>query len=122
MLQSGRRLLALHLSLATAACASTPRRVELNPTSPVPPRQEVEVWRGRDARTLHGVALSDSLLSGVPLHRAPACDSCRITIPLAEVDSLRYVSTERNWMILAAIPFVMIGVLAGAWAIAGGND
>ena len=81
------------------------------------PRQEVEVWHGSKAITLHGVRVRSDSLSGVPLWRPPDCDSCRVGMPLRGVDSLRTVSTERSWMILASVPFVALGVVAATFAL-----
>ncbi|MFL5530360.1 MAG: hypothetical protein ACJ8BC_00045 [Gemmatimonadales bacterium] len=73
------------------------------------PRQEVEIWRGSQATTLHGVQVRSDSLTGVPLWRPPDCDSCRVVMPLGDIDSLRTVSTERSWMLLAGVPFVALG-------------
>ena len=60
-------------------CACAPQRVVL-PTAPASfkPRQELQVWQGREAVTLHGVRITGDSLSGVPVWKPPDCDSCRV--------------------------------------------
>jgi hypothetical protein len=64
------------------------------------------------------IALSDSV-SGVPLARDSysssnrelyTCKSCRVTIPLAEVDSMRFGSRNVTGAVLATV--VVIGIAA----------
>ena len=105
-----------------SACVPPPRHV------PIPaenggfkPRQEVEIWRGSKATTLHGVQVRNDSLSGVPLWRPPECDSCRIVMPVRGIDSLRTVNTERSWIIVASLPFVALGMVAAAWALNDGD-
>jgi hypothetical protein len=38
---------------------------------------------------LHAVRLTNDSLSGVPYVKRPDCDSCRVSLPRAAVDSLR---------------------------------
>jgi hypothetical protein len=112
----------LTLAVMLSACAPAPQQV------PIPaenggfkPRQEVEIWRGSKATTLHRVQVRSDSLMGVPLWRPPECDSCRVVMPLREIDSLRTVSTERSWMLLASVPFVALGVVAATWALTEGD-
>jgi len=103
------------------ACAG-PRQVPI-PVQPsaFKPRQEIEIWRDRKSVTLHGVRIAADSLSGVPLWRPPECDSCRTSMPLQEIDSLRVVHTERSWIFLASLPFMALGVVAATWALADGD-
>jgi hypothetical protein len=114
-----------HLGLIeafAAACAPSPQQMPIPAESTdLKPRQEVEVWHGSKAITLHGVRVRSDSLSGVPLWRPPDCDSCRVGMPLRGVDSLRTVSTERSWMILASVPFVALGVVAATFALTDGD-
>src|SRR5687767_8244445 len=108
--------------LAVTAC-NLPERVELEPATQPPPRHEFEIWRSGKGVTLHGVQVTDSALSGVPMHRAPDCADCeRIIIPRAEVDSVRRVSTERTWILLGAAPGLAIVGLAEVFALYDGGD
>lgn len=105
------RLLLTGLVLVEAACTVGPRRVELPTPEPLPPRQQLEVWRGRKARTLHAVVQTRDSLSGVPVHRPPSCDSCRVTVALTEIDSVRAVSVERAALMTHGL---VLGITAAA--------
>ena len=101
--------------LAVTAC-NLPERVELKPATQPPPRHEFEIWRNGKGVTLHGLHVTDSALSGVPMHRSPECTDCeRVLIPRTEVDSVRRVSSERTWILLGAAPALAI---VGLWALA----
>ena len=101
-----------------AGCAGAPTWV---PVPPAPatfaPRQEIEVWHGGKATTLHGVQLTGDSLTGVPLFQSPACDSCRVTLPVQAIDSLRRVETEQAWMLTTALPFLALGAMVVAWRV-----
>jgi hypothetical protein len=83
---------------------------------------EIEIWRGSQAITLHGVHVLEDSISGVPLWQRPECDSCRIAVSLETVDSLRMVDTERSWMILAGLPFAALGAVVVTWRLFRGGD
>jgi hypothetical protein len=83
------------LLLATAGCGASWRRVDLAPAS-LPPRQQVQVWSGGHARVFHAVMRTPDSLSGVPFQLAPDCDSCRVSLPLSSIDSLRVGNMERG--------------------------
>lgn len=111
------------LAAGPLGCAAPPKPVLLPPpTGGFKPRQQVEIWRGSQAITLHGVHVFQDSLSGVPRWRHPDCDSCRIAVPLEGIDSLRIVDTERSWMILAGLPFVALGAVLVTWRLFGGDD
>jgi hypothetical protein len=77
------------LALTTAACgAGWHQPARLTP-GPWPIRQQVQVWSERQALRWHAVVVRQDSISGVPFLTAHACDSCRRTLPLAVVDSVR---------------------------------
>ena len=84
-----RRHLACALVLLSA-CSSYQhgRPLETVPL-PAPPRERYEVWSHGKATQLHGLRLEGDSLVGVPWWNDPACDSCRVFIARAEVDSVR---------------------------------
>lgn len=82
---TGRPLLALLLTGCGAGWRSLP---PLAP-SELPPDQQVQVWSRGSARQWHGVMVTAETISGIPFVRPLSCDSCRLAIPRAEVDSLR---------------------------------
>ena len=71
---------------------------------------QVQVWQGKQARLLHGVALRIDLIRGVPFTAPPDCDSCRVGVALSRVDSLRVGSMERGFVQSVKL-FVVVGLV-----------
>ena len=106
-------LAATLLLLLAAACTQW---TSVKPPYPeiLATRQQVQVWSASGALQLQAVRVDSSTLSGVPFTRPPGCDSCRVTVALSEVDSIRVGSPERTGFMLAALPFVaLLGVVLG---------
>jgi hypothetical protein len=114
------RLALTGLILVETACAG-PHRVEFPSSQPFPQRQQLEIWQGRKARTLHAVVQGRDSLSGVPVHRPPGCDSCRVSLPLAEIDSVRAVSVERAALATHALVLGFAALVAVAWGASEGD-
>jgi len=74
--------------LAAACGAGWHRPAQLEPGE-LSPRQQVEVWSGGTVRRWHAVQVGSDSISGVPFMRPTDCDSCRIAVPRAAVDSIR---------------------------------
>ena len=72
------------------------------------PRQQVQVWQGRQARVLHEVHLTPDSLIGVPFNRRADCDSCRVAVPRAAVDSLRLGDRETPALVLSVLPLAAL--------------
>lgn len=108
---------------ATAGCFRAAERVGLPPApASFKPRQQLEVWQGREAITLHGVRITGDSLTGVPTWKPPDCDSCRVTVPVGGIDSIRTVHNERAGMLAASVPFVALGAVGVIFALSGGSD
>ena len=117
------RMVALVLLGVTLSCFRAPERVPL-PSAPASfrPGQQLEVWQGREARTLHGVRIAGDSLTGVPAWKPPDCDSCRVTVPVRGIDSIRTVHNERAGMLIGALPFVALGTVVVIFAVSAGTD
>ncbi|MEP6686820.1 MAG: hypothetical protein ABJC36_00635 [Gemmatimonadales bacterium] len=105
---AGRPLFALVLSGCGAGWRSLP---PLAPSA-LPPDQQVQVWSQGKARQWHGVLVTADSVSGVPFLRPLPCDSCRLALPRAQVDSLRVGSPSNGFWKSAGLLAVGIGVLA----------
>ena len=83
--------LLLTVLVAGEACsAGWHRPPELTPGRPLDPRQQVQVWRQGQVVRWHALAISSDSISGVVYHRPSDCDSCRVSVPRATVDSIRF--------------------------------
>jgi hypothetical protein len=71
------------------ACGAGWHRIEPVVPSTLPQRQQVQVWQGRQRLQLHAVRVDHDSVSGVPFQKPPECDSCRVSMPSASVDSLK---------------------------------
>ena len=84
-----RALLCGLLLLPQIACGAGWHRIAPPVPSVLPERQQVQVWQGRHALLLHAVRLTSDAVSGIPFVQPAACDSCRVSLPHAAIDSLR---------------------------------
>jgi hypothetical protein len=94
----------------SAGCGANWRRVDPTPTT-VPLRQQVQVWSDGHARVLHAVLQTPDSLSGVPFQLPSDCDSCRVTLALANIDSLRFGNMERGAFRSLGLVYLGGGVL-----------
>jgi hypothetical protein len=110
------------LAIFIAGCA--PSNALLTPPYPaaLKPRQEVAVWMHDSVLHLHSVRIRSDTLSGVPILRPPECDSCRMAVPLASVDSLTRASTERGAILAFAIPILTAFAVLLWWASSVGDS
>lgn len=86
-------------ALLVSACGGWQRLPDLSPDT-LPRRQQVQLWSGGQARVLHAVRIDSDSIHGVPFQLPPTCDSCRVAIPLAAVDSLRLGNQEAPAIVL----------------------
>ena len=104
------RLLSIPPLAGIAGCAGWSQIPRPAPTV-LPEAKELQVWRSREAIVLRQVTIGADSVSGVRTDHWPRCDSCRVAVAQAEIDSFRLkpeVSTN---------PFgsgMVLGLLAGA--------
>lgn len=91
-------------------------RYELPSDTTFAPRQGVQVWKGAQPIVLHAVSVSADSLVGVPYHQPPSCDSCRVTMPRGDVDSLRLGDPEAGGIVSWAVPLLIVVALYTTWA------
>ena len=105
-------------AILLGGCASSPKPVSAAPSRALSPRDRVQVWSGRGSQVLHAVRFTDASVSGVPYLQPPECDSCRVSLTLSAVDSMKTVPGEGNAIagVLAPVA-VLVGVIV-AWRIA----
>jgi hypothetical protein len=61
----------------------------LNETPPLKPSDPVWIWSGGKAEKWRAVVITPASVSGIPYGTALKCDSCRRSIPRAQVDSMK---------------------------------
>lgn len=76
-------------------------------------RELVEVWGPDSVMRLHAARVERDTLSGVNYLQPTTCDSCRVTLPLSTVDSLRAGSTgEKTTLLILGGVAVFLGLFA----------
>jgi hypothetical protein len=73
------------MPLLFSACV--PRSARIDRSSQFGATREVDVWTQGGRLRLHGVTWLRDSISGIPVE-SPACDACRLAVPLTQVDSV----------------------------------
>ncbi len=87
----------------------------LRPT-PMKPADAVLIWSSGTVQKWHGVVVTGDSVSGVPYGTSLTCDSCRRSIPVALVDSMkfRHKTTAKD---VAATSLTFAGILAASLVV-----
>ena len=87
-----------------------PRRIEL--PFPLEPSDIVGIWSGGTVEKWHAVVITLDSVSGIPYRMALQCDSCRRSMPRAQVDSMTLGHETRapNVLLLAGVVAAAIGL------------
>jgi|SRR5678816_722129 len=103
------------LLVLMAACSPSMQRVGLAPGIVVEPELPLAIWHAGTADTLHAVQVTDSAVIGIPYDHPVECDSCRVTWPLAGIDSATEVASRRDRLMPAALSAAAVAAFAGIW-------
>lgn len=109
----------LSLLILASGCSAGWRRMQPPGPRIYDKRQQVQVWRGTETVVLHAVVVDSASLSGVPFIEHPDCDSCRMSLPIASVDSVRLGNRERGFLVGVWIVALSIGALLAYWCLDG---
>lgn len=106
-----RRILLPLLLLAPLGCTAWYRDATVF-SAPIPEREQVQIFTITETIVAHSVRVDSTSLSYVLRFKPPECDSCRVTIPLAAVDSVRIgkLSPARN--IVLGLALLIYGMIA----------
>jgi hypothetical protein len=110
-----RRFSRLAFVILAAGCVSHAeweRRTGFQP-APMKPSDRVLIWSSGTVEKWHGVVITADSVSGIPYGRSLECDSCRLTIPLVRVDSMKYWTGGG----VVKTSLVVAGVLAAAFVV-----
>ena len=105
------------LVLSAAGCGAGWHSVPSLEPGPLRPRQQAQLWQDDKAYQVHGVVVDPDSISGVPFARPLECDSCRITLPRAEVDSVRLGSPVAGFWRTFGLIFAVIGTACMTWCM-----
>ena len=101
--------------LLTAGCSSYNQPVQLAALpDTLPPTDRFEVWTRGQSYQLHALKADSLTIQGVRWWHAPDCDSCLVTIPRAEVDSIRipgHDGGKTGVFLIVAAPVVFVWIL-----------
>ena len=99
------------LALIVAGCGPAWRCAPIAATAHIGPREQVTIFHGRASTRLHGIRLGPDSLSGVPFFKPPGCDSCRVAISRAQIDSVGFGGVPEADFIGGLIIAVPLAVL-----------
>ena len=88
---------------------------------PLRPRQQAQVWQDDKAHQVHGVVVEPDSISGIPYARPLECDSCRITLPRGEVDSVRLGSPVAGFWKTFGLISAVLGAACMRWCMQPGT-
>ncbi|MCX6069867.1 MAG: hypothetical protein NTU91_03260 [Chloroflexi bacterium] len=107
------------LAIGLAGCGAGWHRTQPS-LGPLPVRQQVQVWHGGLVERWHAVMLSPDSVSGVPFLRPANCDSCRLAVSRADVDSVRAGHPVLGyWKTAALVVATPIGVIYAVCILSG---
>jgi len=106
---------ALGLVVLAGGCSADWHRVPVGEGGQLPLGQRVQVFHGPRTEQWHAIRLTLDSISGVPFIRPATCDSCRVSLPRTEVDSIRLGDPDKAVLESLAAALVVM-VLIMAWA------
>ncbi len=100
------------LAAFLAACASwVPVVPEWEPGRPHR-AERFRIWSGDSVLVMHAVRFGRDSIEGVPIEARPACVECRVSIAVAEVDSVQVRRDRLSLWAWAAVSLGAVGLIA----------
>jgi hypothetical protein len=100
------------LTLIATGCAGYWGRRSIDQPTAVEPRAPVWIWSGGEVLKWHAVFVTRDSVSGIPYDEFVYCRSCRLTIPLTRVDSMKVASRTLPQNVTEALGIVTVALLA----------
>jgi len=107
--------LAVGVMVLAGGCSADWHRVPVGEGGQLPLRQQIQVFHGPKTERWYAVRLTLDSLSGVPFIRPATCDSCRVSVPRTEVDSIRLGDPSKAVLESLGVALVVM-VLMMVWA------
>ena len=104
----------LALVLLAVGCSSSLRSLPLDQPTPVKAHDFVWIWSGVTVYEWQAVVITQDSVSGIQYGMSLKCDSCRRSIPRAQVDSMKLEYKTGDAKSVALTSLVIAGVLAAA--------
>ena len=117
---------AVLICLTLAGCGPGWHRTDPAPGTALAPTDQFLVHHGGRTDRLHALQVTDDSVAGIPWLKPIDCDSCRIALPRASVDSIRLghptAGLWKGYALAALGPFVALSLIcivsgesAGCW-------
>ena len=96
------------LVLACAACGAGWHRPAPMPSGRLSPGQQVRVWHDGAVERWHAVVIRPDSVFGVPWLEPRGCDTCRVSLARAQVDSIQVGNPMGGFWRTVGIGFLVI--------------
>jgi hypothetical protein len=96
------RIVAFTLALLAVGCHSE-WRPRLEEPASIKPADAVRIWSSGTVAQWHAVVITSDSVSGIPYETSLQCDSCRRSMPLVLVDSMKvsHATSAKTVLIVA---------------------
>ena len=98
--------------LLAAGCAGYWGRRSIDQPTAVEARTPVWIWSGGEVMKWHVVFVTRDSVSGIPYEEFEYCRSCRLTIPLTRVDSMKVAYRTFPQNVTETLGIVTVALLA----------
>ena len=97
------RIVAFTLAVLAAGCANQGWGPRLEEPASIKPADAVRIWSGGTVAQWHAVVIKSDSVSGIPYETSLQCDSCRRSMPLVLVDSMKvsHATSAKTVLIVA---------------------
>lgn len=110
------RAAACSMVLACAACGAGWHRPAHEPSGRLSPGQQVRVWHDGTVERWHSVVIDPDSISGVPWLEPRGCETCRVGLARADVDSVHVGNPMAGfWRTVGVAFLVVLALTAPFW-------
>ncbi len=108
--------------LLLTGCGAGWHRTDLTPGAALPPNDQYLIHHGTGVDRWHAVQVSNDSVAGIPWLKPVDCDTCRLSLPRASVDSIRLGHPSQGvWKTAGLVLFGPVAILTLYCLIHGEN-